>query len=64
MKKDDTAFRDFINDTLEKIYSDGRYAKAWDGHRGQVRLGRADRTDASTGTESQGWSWRVTMREA
>jgi glutamate transport system substrate-binding protein len=29
VKKDDTAFRTFINDTLEKIYSDGRYAKAW-----------------------------------
>ncbi|WP_326560247.1 glutamate ABC transporter substrate-binding protein [Micromonospora sp. NBC_01796] len=29
VKKGDTAFRDFINDTLEKIYADGRYAKAW-----------------------------------
>jgi glutamate transport system substrate-binding protein len=29
VKKDDTAFRTFINDTLEKIYADGRYAKAW-----------------------------------
>jgi glutamate transport system substrate-binding protein len=29
LKKDDTAFRTFINDVLEKIYSDGRYAKAW-----------------------------------
>jgi glutamate transport system substrate-binding protein len=29
VKKGDTAFRDFINDTLEKIYTDGRYAKAW-----------------------------------
>jgi glutamate transport system substrate-binding protein len=29
VKKDDKAFRDFINDVLEKIYKDGRYAKAW-----------------------------------
>jgi len=29
VKKDDTAFRGFINDVLEKIYKDGRYAKAW-----------------------------------
>ncbi|WP_422770721.1 glutamate ABC transporter substrate-binding protein [Plantactinospora sp. WMMC1484] len=29
VKKGDTAFRDFINDTLEKIYADGRYEKAW-----------------------------------
>jgi glutamate transport system substrate-binding protein len=29
VKKDDTKFRDFINDVLEKIYADGRYAKAW-----------------------------------
>jgi glutamate transport system substrate-binding protein len=29
VKKDDTAFRNFINDTLEKIYADGRYEKAW-----------------------------------
>ncbi len=29
LKKDDTAFREFINKTLEKIYADGRYAKAW-----------------------------------
>jgi glutamate transport system substrate-binding protein len=29
IKKDDTAFRTFINDVLEKIYKDGRYAKAW-----------------------------------
>jgi glutamate transport system substrate-binding protein len=30
VKKDDKAFRDFINDTLEKAYSDGRYKAAWD----------------------------------
>ena len=29
VKKDDTTFRDFINDVLEKIYTDGRYAQAW-----------------------------------
>jgi glutamate transport system substrate-binding protein len=29
VKKDDTAFRAFINDVLEKIYTDGRYEKAW-----------------------------------
>jgi glutamate transport system substrate-binding protein len=29
VKKEDTAFRGFINDVLEKIYKDGRYAKAW-----------------------------------
>lgn len=29
LKKGDTAFRNFINDTLETIYQDGRYAKAW-----------------------------------
>ncbi|MEJ3743486.1 glutamate ABC transporter substrate-binding protein [Actinomycetes bacterium KLBMP 9797] len=29
LKKGDTAFRTFINDTLEKSYSDGRWAQAW-----------------------------------
>jgi glutamate transport system substrate-binding protein len=29
LKKGDTEFRTFINDTLKKIYSDGRYATAW-----------------------------------
>lgn len=29
VKKGDDKFRAFINDTLEKIYSDGRYEKAW-----------------------------------
>jgi glutamate transport system substrate-binding protein len=29
LKKGDTAFREFINATLEKIYADGRYAQAW-----------------------------------
>ncbi len=30
VKKDDTAFRDFINDLLEKAFADGRWKKAWD----------------------------------
>ncbi|MFC0006256.1 glutamate ABC transporter substrate-binding protein [Micromonospora siamensis] len=30
VKKEDTAFRNFINDTLEKAYSDGSWKKAWD----------------------------------
>jgi glutamate transport system substrate-binding protein len=29
LKKGDTVFRNWINDTLEKIAKDGRYAKAW-----------------------------------
>jgi glutamate transport system substrate-binding protein len=29
LKKSDTAFRTFVNDVLEKIGTDGRYAKAW-----------------------------------
>jgi glutamate transport system substrate-binding protein len=29
LKKDDAKFREFINQTLEKIYTDGRYAEAW-----------------------------------
>lgn len=29
VKKGDAKFRAFINDLLEKIYADGRYAKAW-----------------------------------
>jgi glutamate transport system substrate-binding protein len=29
VKKDDAAFRTFVNDVIEKIYADGRYAKAW-----------------------------------
>jgi glutamate transport system substrate-binding protein len=29
LKKGDTVFRNFINDVLEKIAKDGRYAKAW-----------------------------------
>ncbi|HEX5595259.1 MAG TPA: glutamate ABC transporter substrate-binding protein [Micromonosporaceae bacterium] len=30
VKKDDTDFRNFINDLLEKIFEDGRWKKAWD----------------------------------
>jgi glutamate transport system substrate-binding protein len=29
VKKADTALRTFINDTLQKVYADGRYATAW-----------------------------------
>ncbi len=29
VKKGDTAFRNFINDTLEEANSDGKYEKAW-----------------------------------
>jgi len=36
VKKDDTKFRAFINETLEKIYADGRYAKAWSDTVGDV----------------------------
>jgi glutamate transport system substrate-binding protein len=30
VKKDDTAFRNFINDVLDKAFTDGRWKKAWD----------------------------------
>ncbi|TDC58138.1 glutamate ABC transporter substrate-binding protein [Micromonospora sp. KC207] len=30
VKKDDTAFRNFINDVLEKAFADGSWKKAWD----------------------------------
>jgi glutamate transport system substrate-binding protein len=36
LKKGDTAFRNFINDTLEKIEQDGRWLKAWDATAGKV----------------------------
>jgi glutamate transport system substrate-binding protein len=36
LKKGDTQFRDFINDTLEKAVQDGRYLKAWAATAGQV----------------------------
>jgi len=35
LKKGDDAFRDFINDVLEEIYADGRYAAAWSATAGQ-----------------------------
>jgi glutamate transport system substrate-binding protein len=36
LKKGDTAFRNFINDTLEKIEQDGRWLKAWEATAGKV----------------------------
>jgi glutamate transport system substrate-binding protein len=36
VKKDDTEFRNFINDTLEKIYQDGRWLAAWKATAGTV----------------------------
>jgi len=36
LKKGDTEFRSFINDTLEKIAKDGRYEKAWKDTVGKV----------------------------
>ncbi|MDY7086257.1 MAG: glutamate ABC transporter substrate-binding protein [Actinomycetota bacterium] len=43
VKKDDTAFRTFINDTLEKAYKDGTWKKAWDDTAGKfgAELGEA-----------------------
>jgi glutamate transport system substrate-binding protein len=36
LKKGDTAFRSFINDTLDKLYQDGRWLAAWDATAGKV----------------------------
>jgi glutamate transport system substrate-binding protein len=36
LKKDDTEFRTFINDTLEKSYKDGTWKKAWEDTAGKV----------------------------
>jgi glutamate transport system substrate-binding protein len=36
LAKDDDDFRDFINDTLQKAYDDGSWAKAWEGTAGTV----------------------------
>jgi glutamate transport system substrate-binding protein len=36
LKKGDTEFRSFINDTLEKIEQDGRWLAAWDATAGKV----------------------------
>jgi glutamate transport system substrate-binding protein len=36
LKKDDTAFRTFINDTLQASFDDGRWASAWESTAGKV----------------------------
>lgn len=36
LKKDDADFRTFINDTLEKSFEDGAWAKAWESTAGKV----------------------------
>ena len=36
LRKGDQAFRDFINDTLEKAYDDGSWQDAWDSTAGEV----------------------------
>ena len=36
VKKGDTAFRTFVNDTLEKAYKDGSWKKAWDDTAGKT----------------------------
>jgi len=36
LKKDDTEFRDFINDVLEESYDDGSWAAAWESTAGKV----------------------------
>jgi glutamate transport system substrate-binding protein len=36
LAKDDTAFRGFINDTLEESFKDGSWAKAWEATAGKV----------------------------
>jgi glutamate transport system substrate-binding protein len=36
VKKDDAAFRTFVNDTLEKSYKDGSWKKAWDDTAGKT----------------------------
>ena len=36
VKKGDTAFRTFVNDTLEKAYADGSWRKAWDATAGKT----------------------------
>jgi glutamate transport system substrate-binding protein len=37
LKKDDTKFRNWLNDVLEKAYADGRYAKAWNDTAGKIK---------------------------
>jgi glutamate transport system substrate-binding protein len=43
VKKDDTAFRNFVNDVLEKSFQDGSWKKAWDDTAGKfgAELGTA-----------------------
>jgi glutamate transport system substrate-binding protein len=36
LAKDDTEFRDWINDVLEEIYADGRWTEAWEATAGTV----------------------------
>jgi glutamate transport system substrate-binding protein len=36
LAKDDTEFRNFINDTLEEAYEDGTWADAWEATAGKV----------------------------
>ena len=36
LKKDDTQFRNFINDQLEKSFKDGAWKKAWEATAGKV----------------------------
>ena len=36
LAKDDTDFRNFINDVLEKVFEDGRWAAAWESTAGHV----------------------------
>ncbi|MEV1131059.1 glutamate ABC transporter substrate-binding protein [Agromyces sp. NPDC049794] len=36
LAKDDTEFRDWINDVLEKAYEDGRYEEAWNSTAGEI----------------------------
>ncbi len=36
LKKGDTEFRNFVNDTLQKAYDDGRWLAAWDATAGKV----------------------------
>ena len=36
LTKDDTEFRNWINDVLEEIYADGRWAEAWEATAGKV----------------------------
>ena len=52
LKKDDTAFRTFINDVLEESFEDGSWADGLGGHRGRGPGARRSRP-RSTGTESR-----------